>query len=350
MFKREYDVFLAYHGTYNSNGSKPLADLVYKFLTQLNYKVFYFPESGRDSYKANIIDVMKSRVFLLITNENLPKLPSGRIDASTNYELATEIDAFYALTQFGGDVSVQDSKVLMSGNYRGLEGQEANIHELFSNRTHFFYDSEESLVQLEKWLEERIMAKNEIEEWNKSHTTNESIEVFSKRSSMSQQINLPQLITTSSSIRAVGISNSELTMKMDLEAIKFAIDKGSKIELLFLAPDSKFTREREIEEGLRPTKIKNITLFNIDNAIDTREKLPEKLRSNYRIFTYDLQPRMNIIILDNYAILQYYANKLQGMSNPCFFIEKQSFNSPLYDFCVAAYEHIRSISVEMEIQ
>lgn len=164
MFKKQYDVFIAYHGSYGNNGTTGIAEKLYDHLSKLGYSVFFFPKMKNDAFKANIIDVMKSKTFILVCNENLHRYSNGKINKSKHYELSTEIDAFYALTQTGQDVSVQDSKILMcdSNNW----GKEADIHELFANRPHF-HISENAITfsKIDKWLEERISKTNVIEDF-----------------------------------------------------------------------------------------------------------------------------------------------------------------------------------------
>ena len=66
-----------------------------------------------------------------------------------------------------------------------------------------------------------------------------------------------------------------------------------------------------------------------------------------RIYQYDEVPRLNLIIIDSVIILQYYANSVPGLKNPCFIIERQEDESPLYDFCVNVYESLKSNAVEL---
>lgn len=349
MFTKDHDVFIAYHGSYENGGSKTIADQLYQFLVKKKLKVFYYPASQRDVYKANIIDVMKSKTFLLVCNECLHLMPNNRIDQSFHYELSTEIDAFYALTQFGNDVSVQDSKILVCGDYfdKRKQGQESYFHELFANRTHCFYDEntpELSFNTIYEWIEGRLATRATCDSWQDSQTSSEVREVFARRSSMSQKCNLPEMVASAKNIRCLGISNSELTSKMDPEAIKFALSHGANIELMFLDPDGEYTAMREKEEGLRPGRIKNITLNNLETAFDIKNNLPCEEKERYRLYKYDLQPRLNVIILDSHIILQYYANSIPGLSNPCFLIERQDI-SPLYDFCVSVYEELKKNAV-----
>lgn len=351
MFNKEYDLFLAYHGSYERDGSKVIADQIYSFMVKKGLHVFYYPESRRDLYKANIIDVMKSKTFVMVCNENINTLSNGRINQSLHYELSTEIDAFYALTQFGNDVSVQDSKVFVCGDYfdKRKKGQETDLHELFANRTHFFLDEhniEYSFEELYDWVIGRISHRYTSDLWVSSQTTTEIKVVFAKRSFMSQACNLPKMVASSKMIKCLGISNSEMTIKMTPEAIKFALEHGSTIELLFLDPEGEFTRQREQEEGHRPNRIKNITINNIECALDLKEKLPVDQRERFKLLKYNLLPRMNMIMMDSSLILQYYANTVAGLSNPCFLVERKEV-SPLYDFCSEVYNEIRKSAIEL---
>ena len=147
-------------------------------------------------------------------------------------------------------------------------------------------------------------------------------------------------------MRAVGISNSELTARINPSAIRNCISHGGKIEILFLDPDGKYTSLREQEENLRANRIKNITNINIETALDIRDSISEN-GENIKLFLYDKPPRMNMIFVDEYLILQYYSNNIQGINNPSFFIEKQT-SSPVYEFCEKSYEYLKSEAKLME--
>lgn len=351
MITKDFDVFIAYHGSYDKNGSREICDRLYDFLKRNGIKPFYFPYSGKDIYKANIIEVIRSKTFLLVCNENIHVNESGTISVTEHYELSTEIDAFYAMTQAGNDVRVQDARVFVCGDYseKRKKGQEANLHELFAKRTHFFCDSdneENSFAEIADWIKSRLVLRKDSDVWQKSQTTTEVKQIFVKRSAMSQQVDLANLVAHSKNIRAMGISNSELTSRIDPEALKHAIEKGGKVELLFLDPESPFTEQREKEEGLRPNRIKNITINNIETALDFKFRLEEPQKESYKLYKYSKLPRLNVILLDSYAILQYYGNTEAGMRNPCFLIEKQEV-SPLYDFCLENYRYIKSNAEEI---
>ena len=343
QLKKEYDVFIAYHGSYEADGSACCADKVYEYLVGKGLTCFYFPRSAKDTYKAIIIEVMKSRLFLLVCTPGLHVNENKRIDSKLHYELSTEIDAFYALTQLG-DATVKDAKIFACGNWR--KGDESYIHELFSNRTHF-YETEtftETLEKIHNWATHR---KQSSVSWNETQITSEIKEVFATRASMNQSCHFDDLVATARSVRAVGISNSELTARINPSAIRNCIARGGKIEILFLDPDGKYTPLREQEENLRPNRIKNITNVNVETALDIKDSLPDG-KENLSIYIYDKQPRMNMIFVDDYLILQYYSNNIQGINNPSFFIEKQN-DSPVYDFCEKSYEYLKSEAKLLEM-
>lgn len=343
--KKEYDVFIAYHGSYETGGSKAFADKVYEKLVSHGLKCFYFPRSSKDEYKANIIEVMKSRLFVLVTTSKLHIDKNKKIDNKFHYELSTEIDAFYALTQMG-DAKVKDAKVLACGEY--MKGDEARLHELFANRTHFYCEDEkdESMDQLVEWATDRI---NNNKTWNETQITSEIKEVFATRASMNQICKLNDLVAVAKEVRAVGISNSELTARINPVAVTDCINNGGTIELLFLEPDGQYTSLREKEEGLRTDRIRNITDINIETALNMMNDLDDNKKGNMRLFTYDLQPRMNMIFVDNCLILQYYSNNIPGIKNPTFFIEKTG-DSPIFSFCQKAYEYIKSNAKPIEME
>ena len=85
QLKKEYDVFIAYHGSYEADGSARTADRIYSYLTGKGIKCFYFPRSAKDAYKANIIEVMKSRLFLFVCNSGVHTDDSKRLDPKRHY-------------------------------------------------------------------------------------------------------------------------------------------------------------------------------------------------------------------------------------------------------------------------
>lgn len=340
-FLKTYDVFIAYHGSYEQNGSKKYADEIYEYLTSKGLKCFYFPRSAKDIYKANIIEVLKSRTFLLVCTNGL-HTDKGRIDNTHHYELSTEIDAFYAMTQMG-NITVKEAKVIACGEF--MKGDEMHLHELFANRTHIYYNGEESvLATIYNWVQRH---GKETLSWSETQKTTEIKQVFATRATIKESCHFDDLIASAKRVRAVGISNSELTARINPGAIKNCIDRGGTIEILFLDPEGVYTSLREKEEGLRTNRIRNITNINIETALDMRDRCAEAFRDNMSLYIYDEQPRMNIILIDDYLLLQYYSNNMPGIQNPSFLVERQK-DSPVFDFCEASYEYLKGKARRLE--
>ncbi|MCH5160248.1 MAG: hypothetical protein J1F66_05345 [Clostridiales bacterium] len=338
---KTYDVFIAYHGSYDPEGARTYADKVYEYLNdECKLKCFYFPKSSSDIYKANMLEVMRSRVFLLVCTDGLHRLKSGKIDPVHHHELATEIDAFYAMTQMG-EANVTDAKVVVCGEFR--KGDEEHIHELFANRTHFYYD-ENSIDQLYQWVLSRLDASST---WQQTQITHEIQAVFATRAAMNQSCKINDLVAQAKSVRVVGISNSEMTARINPDAIINCIENGGIIEMIFLDPEGEFTKKREQEENLRQDRIKIITQVNIGTACTFYERMT-KNRENFTLYKYDKQPRMNMIFVDDKLILQYYANNIPGIQNPTFLVERQS-NSPVYEFCEKVYAYLKESAVALEV-
>ncbi len=343
MMDKVHDVFIAYHGSYDAGGSRGQAESLYSYLLTKKLDVYFFPASGKDNYKANIVEAMRSKTFVLVCNQNIHTV-DGHIDRAQHYELSVEIDAFYSLAQEGQNTNMTLAKVFVCGDYTHTRGQEQFLHELFNNRTHLFCDESKGEGKYEEvysWIVNNISnTQSSATDSVESYISQEIKKVYAQRSSMNGNCNLSQLIQNSKSIRAMGISNTELTSRVDAMAVTTALKNGAHIELLFLDPDSSFTRAREEEEKLRKNRIRDITRVNIDTARNFKSDLPQQYKEQYKLYMYRAVPRLNIILLDDVVILQYYANFAEGLKNPCFYIVREQ-NSPLYDFCVQNFELIK---------
>lgn len=59
---------------------------------------------------------MSLQLFVLVCTNGIKTNDNKKIDRSHHYEISTEIDAFYALTQIG-DAKVEDAKVFACGDF-----------------------------------------------------------------------------------------------------------------------------------------------------------------------------------------------------------------------------------------
>ena len=166
MIRKNYKVFIAYHGTYSSLGSKKDAEDLKRFLINNGFsenEIFFFPSKEGGAYKANVIDVLSSRTLILVYNENLKLEENGTIDHKEHYELCTEIDAFYALTQLGNDVGQNDAKAFFVGDMsKHRMGDESHLHPLFKDIAQSATskeDREQAYEGILRWLKDRVNAQ-----------------------------------------------------------------------------------------------------------------------------------------------------------------------------------------------
>ena len=355
MQKEQFDVFIAYHGTYESGGSFSVAKLIADYLLDKGLKVFFYPYSERDAYKTNIFQVINSTTLLLVASENIHRTPAGKIDYKNHYELSVELDSFYSSTFLDGNAfkSPLDSKVIFCGQYNDdfIKGDESKLHELFKDRIHFSCDKNNEnqlLEEVYKWVCSRILLKkNGTGKYISSRLSNEVKCVYSKRTAMIDGERFNELISRANKIICIGISNSDLTSRIDQDAMFEFILNGGTIELYFLDPSGFYTAQREKEEQFDDERIKLTTENNLRIAKSFKDSLPEEYKNNYKILLYDISPRLNIIFIDDKLFLQFYGFISRGMDTPSFSILKQEEKSPLFDYCTKSYDFIKKNSKEL---
>ncbi len=166
---------------------------------------------------------------------------------------------------------------------------------------------------------------------------------------MNELWDLRKMICVAEKIECLGISNNEITLKMDRAVLLDALNRGAQIEIMFLDPKGKNTKLREKEEGLKKKTIRHITQTTLEYILRIKKKSEAgKTFDNLRVFLYDSIPRMNMIFIDgNHLLLQYYANNIPGSSNPCFYIKKQADNQ-IFDFYYNQYKTIREGAMELK--
>ena len=338
------DLFIAYHGTYDENGSMQKARDLFFYLESKGVKCYFFP-TGNNEYFANTpIFVKNSKKFLLVCNDTIARKSDGSIDCNGVFQ---EITTFWNCI-YEGKRNRGDARVYAFG---GMTLEAANeLHVVFQSVAHILEkeNEEESFERVYRWVvDEENVGENDINNPSTNLVINdvssELKTVYIRRSAMNKNWDLRKMVLVAKKVECLGISNNEMTLKMDESVLKEALNRGTIIELMFLKPDGKFTRFREKEEGQARNTIKNNTNTTLSFALRLKKgNKNDKTFENLRIYTYDCVPRMNLIIIDEtHMLLQYYANDVPGGSNPCFYIKKQCDNQ-IFDFYYNQYKKIRS--------
>lgn len=172
-----YDLFIAYHGTNNPNGSYKVAKGIATFLTTLNYKVYlhqFTYDKAHPSHKDTPYDctwerIMESRCFLLVVNDDVPRKKNKSLGNEEQggkplSQLRDEVDRFYNLVT-NGKRSKMDFNWGYYGATKKIEDQKAFLQELFppltdGNNTLLLGDFSDSKIC--EWLRFRLDETEEV--------------------------------------------------------------------------------------------------------------------------------------------------------------------------------------------
>ena len=344
------DVFIAYHGTYDDSGSLERAKDLFYYLESRGVKCYFFPEEKSVYFAETPIAVKNARKFLLVCNKNINVDNEGNV---VNNGIKQELQVFWNCI-YEGKRQRGDARVY---SFDGFTADMANeLHISFQGVAHFDEtnsSTEMCYQQILEWIVNNKTSEIERPQTKKKNSsikqtefsiTGTSLEIekaFLRRSYMNKLWDISRMILIAKRIECLGISNNELTLGMDEESLRIALENGLNLELLFLDPSKKCTKEREREEGQIKNTIKNNTNATLSFVKRLKDSLPESVRNNLTYYTYNLVPRMNMIFLDEkHLLLQYYANTIPGASNPCFYIKKKA-DGELYDFYHDQYIYIK---------
>lgn len=347
----QQDIFIAYHGTYNDEGSLDKARELFYFLQSSGVKCFFFPNESNSYFANTPVAAQKSKKLIFVCNFNVTVNDDGTI---RNNGVFQEITSFWNCI-YEGSKQRGDARAYV---YDGFSSEKANkLHIAFQGVAHFdenLFSQEECFENVLKWVtsfSQTIDASKPTKQnatFEDRGTSTELKKVFTRRAVMNKSWDLAKMVAVAKKIECLGISNNEMTLNMDADVLRNALNNGTKIELLFLDPRSKFVRFREREEKQEKNTIKNNTEATLSFIRRMKNSGANGVFENLKIYTYDLLPRMNMIFIDErHLLLQYYANSVPGASNPCFYIKRQDDNQ-LFDFYHKQYEQIRKEGKELK--
>lgn len=344
------DLFIAYHGTYDGRGSLQKARDLFYYLESKGVKCYFFPNETNEYFANTPIAVKNSKKFLLVCNDTIARKPDGSIDCNGVYQETTTFwNCIYEGKRRRGDARVYA--------FGGMTRETANdLHVAFQGVAHIqeSENAEESFEDVYRWVVgdgnvgNKGDKKSDIpSDLRINDVSTELKTVYVRRSAMNKNWDLRKMVLVAKKVECLGISNNEMTLKMDESVLREALSNGTHIELMFLKPNGKFTGFREKEEGQARNTIRNNTNATLSFALRLKKgNKTGKTFENLKIYTYDCVPRMNLIIIDEmHMLLQYYANDVPGGSNPCFYIKKQCDNQ-IFDFYYNQYKKIRTEAKE----
>lgn len=348
----EYDVFIAFHGSGDEDGSAAQAKLIYDYLQSNGLKCFLFTQNEGTIYKANFIKILQSKLFLLVCNDSVCRKSNGEIDYRKHYHLYVECDAFYACTQSDrADKSLSDASVAFftAGGKHKMAQSPEQLHPLFNNRNSFTVldteDPDDGLEDILDWAETRLEANRDED------ISGEVVAVLTGRVDIFTRevegINFGKVMRHAKEIKCIGISNWTFSLNDGCKKLIRALQRGAKVEMLFINPDGESAKIRAKEEN-KDTRGQIISSFDM-----IRAELPkhfmgnsEALR-NLKTFTYDLLPRDNLVFVytedDAFAFVQSYSHSLPGSANPYIIVRRlDNGDSPLFEYYESIYNYVRN--------
>lgn len=154
LLERDFDVFIAYHGTESPRGSKPKAQKIYDLLTARGIDCFFFPVTNLTGSFSDTPTIAKhAKLFLLIANGTIPTNTRHEVSGVGLYN---EIQAFYSGHCFR-EVGGGSGKARVYA-YDGLPADRADdLHILFSGVAHFVEGAAaDPLGDLVRWVERSL--------------------------------------------------------------------------------------------------------------------------------------------------------------------------------------------------
>lgn len=152
VLEEDFDVFIAYHGTNNAEGSKEKAKEIYELLSR-HAKCFFKPvthKAGR--FSDTPLVASHSKLFLLIANPSIASVLNqwGEIQS---VGLLNEIGAFYR-AHFS-DTAGGSARVYAYNGLRSVGAEK--FHPVFRGAAHFSEEESDGCVQdLVEWVQSSI--------------------------------------------------------------------------------------------------------------------------------------------------------------------------------------------------
>lgn len=146
VLRKEFDVFIAYHGTNDPLGSKAKAEEIYRYLSQFA-ECFFLPVTYPQGDYSDTPTIAKhAKLFLLVANDNIPLNDQQELKATNSDWLRQEVDSYYSAH------AAQKAKVYASGGLTAMKAN--NLHVAFGGTTHFVEgDTVDPIQDLTKWAQ-----------------------------------------------------------------------------------------------------------------------------------------------------------------------------------------------------
>ncbi|MBE1486762.1 DUF5919 domain-containing protein [Plantactinospora soyae] len=154
--------------------------------------------------------------------------------------------------------------------------------------------------------------------------------VYRTRAELSTHLPCENLLSGAQQVRAVGLSLNLLCQHYADRRWRELIETGTHARCLFLDPDGSAVKVREAEEGFPEGHLAALTKLNIETLLRVRDRLPDGLKGQLGVATYNQTIRFNIVIVDDLCIAQPYLPDSRGVDAPAFVIRQGESPEGLY--------------------
>lgn len=166
-----YSVFIAYHGTYSSNGTEQTGRR-FKELLEKRYPIkncYCGPNTDEHLFTEHVTEVIpQSQLFLLVVNDNCPKDESGAMSEKESSYLIGEIKSFLSLIKLGKR-NKKDFAVFYTGNLCKNQIEAATyLRKLLKNidPDSFLWNGNQYYIiediDVDSWINNRLVDRNTI--------------------------------------------------------------------------------------------------------------------------------------------------------------------------------------------
>lgn len=163
--------------------------------------------------------------------------------------------------------------------------------------------------------------------------------VFVTRAEFTYAVPPQAMFDDARSVRAAGLSLNLLCQQYPDQRLHLLLDRGARLQCLFLDPEGEAIKAREREEGYTDRYLTTLTKLNIEVLARVRDRLPAGARDRLSIAVYDETIRFGIVLVDDdTCVVQPYLPRARGVDSPTFLLRRAPETTGLY----AAFERVYS--------
>lgn len=153
-----WDIFIAYHGSYDDTGSKKRAKEISDWLKSKGIRAYFFSDDESDRFGDTPAMASYSTLFLLVANQNITVNFNGE---ASGIGLCSELRAFYNKKVFSYTGRHTLARVYCYDQCTAIKAND--FHIMFNNVDHFEEKRDGETLCLNKLYEWIISVKNEVQ-------------------------------------------------------------------------------------------------------------------------------------------------------------------------------------------